>query len=69
MDMVIVAFLSPVTNYVNNKKCAILENYSGEDDRKAYAAHWVGQTDLYGNFVKRYLGFDGEGEGEGEAEF
>ncbi|KAG0676061.1 hypothetical protein C6P42_001419 [Pichia californica] len=41
----------------------------GEDDRKAYAAHWVGQTDLYGNFVKRYLGFDGEGEGEGEAEF
>lgn len=64
MDMIIVAFLSPVSNYVNNKKCSILENYSGEEDRKAYAAHWIGQTELYGGFVKKYLGFDEDGEGE-----
>lgn len=64
MDMVIVAFLSPISNYVNNKKCSILENYSDEEDRKAFAAHWVGQTNLYGNFVRRYLGFDNNGDDE-----
>lgn len=62
MDMVIVAFLTPVSNYVNSKKCSILEKYGEEHDRKAFAAHWVGQTELYGSFVKSYLGFDGESE-------
>lgn len=65
-DMMIVAFLSPVTNYVNNKKCAILEKYSGEEERKLYASHWVGQTQLYGGFVRRYLGFEEEGNSDGE---
>lgn len=63
-DMIIVALLSPISNYVNNKKCTILENYGGEEDRKAYASHWMSQTELYGGFVKSYLGFDQEGEGE-----
>lgn len=58
MDMVIVAFLSPVSNYVNNKKCAILEKYSSEEERKEYASHWMGQTKLYGDFVRKYLEFD-----------
>lgn len=64
MDMVIVAFLSPVSNYVNKKKCSILENHSSEEDRKAYASHWMGQTELYGGFVKKYLGFDEADEGD-----
>lgn len=55
-DLVIVAFLTPITNYVNNKKCSILEQYGDEEDRKRYASHWVGQTDVYGDFVKSYLG-------------
>jgi hypothetical protein len=67
--MIIVAFLSPVTNYVNNKKCSILEKYSGEEDQKLYASHWVSQTELYGGFVRRYLGYNTEGEGEGGDDF
>jgi hypothetical protein len=63
-DMVIITLLSPISNYVNKKKCAILEKYSGEEDRKAYAFHWVSQTELYGGFVKKYLGFDQANEGE-----
>lgn len=62
----IVAFLSPITNYVNNKKCAILEKYGDEEDRQIYASHWVGQTAVYGDFVKRYLDINQNGENEDE---
>lgn len=65
-DMIIVAFLSPITNYVHNKKCAILEKYSDEEDRKIYAANWVQQTEIYSSFVRRYLDVNSNGESEGE---
>lgn len=65
-DMIIVAFLTPISNYVNNKKCSILETHSSEEDRKAYASHWIEQNELYGGFVKKYLGLDQQGEDEDE---
>lgn len=64
--MIIIAFLSPITNYVHNKKCAILEKYSDEEDRQQYASNWVQQTQIYGNFVRNYLNVNSNGENEGE---
>lgn len=56
-DMFIVAMLTPITNYVNNKRCDILGRYS-EEARLEYSQNWVQQTKLYGDFVKKYLDFD-----------
>ncbi|GMM27288.1 hypothetical protein DAMA08_000040 [Martiniozyma asiatica (nom. inval.)] len=58
-DMLIVAFLTPISNYVNNKKCEILGRYNDEL-REDYAKHWVDQTQVYGKFVKQYLDLDKE---------
>lgn len=60
-DMVVVAFLSPISNYCNYKKCEILGKYS-DDYREEYAEHWVEQTKLYGGFVRRYLELNNEEE-------
>lgn len=56
-DMFIVAMLTPITNYVNNKKCDILGRYS-EEARLEYSQNWIHQTKLYGDFVRKYLDFD-----------
>lgn len=53
-DLFIISLLTPVTNYVNRKKCMVLEHYNPED-RKAYAKHWLKQTQVYGKAVREYL--------------
>ena len=60
-DMFVVALLTPVSNYVNNKKCEILERHS-PSERQQFASHWVSQTEIYGDFVIKYLDFDEESE-------
>lgn len=58
-DIFIVAALSPITNYVNNKKCRLLEQHSeNSNDRELFASHWVNQTRIYGNFVRNYLNIE-----------
>ena len=58
-DIFIVAALSPITNYVNNKKCQLLEQHSeNSNDRELFASHWVNQTKIYGNFVRNYLNIE-----------
>lgn len=64
LDMVVIALLSPITNYSHKKRCELLEKHSSSEDRQLYAAHWVAQTKVYSEFVRAYLGLDSDEGGD-----